>query len=59
MGPVSVTQGGSSCGRIPWASHSQQMQKGDVIMKDMRAVNLFVNVVLICMICLNLLAGSH
>jgi hypothetical protein len=28
-------------------------------MRDMRAVNLFVNVVLICMICLNVVVGSH
>jgi hypothetical protein len=31
----------------------------DNVMKDMRAVNLFVNVVLICMICLNVVVGRH
>ena len=31
----------------------------DTVMKDMRAVNLFVNVVLICMICLNVVVGGH
>jgi hypothetical protein len=38
--------------------YSNQSLKGDV-MRDMRAVNLFVNVVLICMICLNVVVGSH
>jgi hypothetical protein len=37
---------------------SQQNLEGRP-MKDMRAVNLFVNVALICMLCLNVAINTH